>query len=88
MATPPKWAQFKVRMYFATCWMCEEEDGTILMEGVNWINDKLLSFCSWFHNYFVAPFLPDEENNGFPIRILEAYDIDKAHELLEQGRLR
>lgn len=44
MATPPKWAQFKVRMYFATCWMCEEEDGTILMEGVNWINDKLLSF--------------------------------------------
>lgn len=27
MVTPPKWAQFKVRMYFATCWMCEEEDG-------------------------------------------------------------
>ena len=61
---------------------------TILIEGVNWINDKLLSFCSWFHNYFVAPFLSDEENNGFPIRILEAYDIDKVHELLEQGRLR
>ena len=65
-----------------------EEDGTILIEGVNWINGKLLSFSSWFHNYFVAPFLSDEENNGFPIRILEAYDIDKVHELLEQGRLR
>ena len=35
MAIPPKWAQFKVRMYFATCGIREEEDGTILMEGVN-----------------------------------------------------
>lgn len=54
------------------------------MEGVNWINDKLLSFCSWFHNDFVAPFLSDEENNGFPIRILEAYDIDKAQNFLNK----
>lgn len=81
MATPPEWAQFKIRMYLADCWMREDDDGTVWVEGVNWSHDILLRLCSWIHNYLVAPFLsPEEQDAGFYFSVLEIYDEEKARE--------
>ncbi len=70
----PEWAHAKVRFYFATCWVSSLDDECPDMAGINWFHDKLLIACTWFHNFFVQPFCPD--NVGFPMRILEVYDSE------------
>ncbi|AAS95990.1 hypothetical protein [Nitratidesulfovibrio vulgaris] len=80
----PEWATAKVRVYFATCWygIEGEQHGPSLL-GVRWWDDHLLTACTWFHNYFVQPFFPDE---GFPIRVVETYEGFDVAAFMEGGR--
>lgn len=67
----PKWAQAKVRFYFATCYYAIA-DGVVHIEGVHFYDDFLISLSTYWHNYFIAPFLSD--NQGFPFRYVELYE--------------
>lgn len=72
MITKPLWAKAKVRLHLATCYMgYDKEFDMPSLQGINWINDRILLPLSIFiHNYFVAPFL----DYGFPIIIIEEYE--------------
>lgn len=72
MSCRPPWATAKVRMYLAKCWYGMEKDRMYpSMLGVHWWDDYLLVACTWFHNWFVAPFF---SYVGFPMKVLEIYE--------------
>lgn len=49
------------------CVPCYWDDATQTLMGRNIVFDMLIPVLVFLHNYFVAPFQPDE--HGFPIRI-------------------
>ncbi|MBQ4566619.1 MAG: hypothetical protein IJA79_00645 [Desulfovibrio sp.] len=66
----PYWATAKVKFYLATCWARDLHTDEPWIEGVDWINDKLIFLCAWYHRCFIQPFL---EVEALPLKILEMY---------------